>query len=167
MKDYKQEFDSFIVDLDKRLDQIGIDLKQYIIDHVCYRAHDLADFESLKADFIQMSAVYTEVFYHERQFLLFLLKEPFVYNGASISCLEFAEPGGSDVYDTGFQHLEVLTPLAYEQLSGTPEKISPLVFQPKNGETYLKWGDKICFKTAQQSIFAKSIVVEKAKVVVL
>lgn len=165
MTDFHSQFRTFINDLERRLLRIGINLEEYAIDHACFRVRTIEEFEKFREELKVISVVYSEAFHNERQFLIFILKRPLIYDNARIYTIEFAEPGGSDAYETGFQHIEILTNLELSQLSKKPQEVEKLLFHTKNGEVYIKWEDKVSCKTTNVSVFLKQITEDGGKVI--
>jgi uncharacterized protein len=132
----EKEFRLFIDDLEKRLQKVGIDLSKYPVDHICYRVSSDNLFLEMGSVFKNLSLLYTKRIYHERTFYCFFLRKPFVYNSLSFWTVELSEPGGSDDYNEGFQHIEIITNIKLEELSSSSEKVR-VMSNISNGRTRL------------------------------
>jgi len=160
-----QEFEIFMQVLEERLHTLGIVFSDYPIDHVCYRVANISEFENLQQKFMQASLLCTKKFFHERTFLLFVLRKPFVYKEFAIPYLEFAQPGGSDSYARGFQHIEFHTNKHIKALVKDTASIQDLLCVSKHGdETYLKWPDKVCLKVTAKPIITKALLDDNPKI---
>lgn len=160
-----KEFISFISDLESRLKHIDIVLEDYPVDHICYRAGSSVEYQALFNKFSELSILYTTKHFHERKFHLFVLKEPLKYKSISVPYLEFSQPGGSDNYDTGFQHLELHTNLKVEDLAKGNKLAKTLIFKGKyDDEAYLKWSDKTCLKVTRVPVVTKALLEDNPEI---
>lgn len=167
MQQIHKEFQNFMSNLILKFSKLDISIDNYIIDHVGYRAATLDDYKELFDKFKRASVLYTIKHYHDRSFHLFVLKQPLKYKNISIPYLEFAQPGGSDKYDRGFQHIEILSNKAIESLFLNKTEIKKLLFEDKYGEeTYLKWPDKTALKVSKRTIITKSLLDDNPKIII-
>lgn len=147
MNDYQKQYADFVDKMLERCQPLGIDLSKYPIDHVCFRVKSSEEYHALLEDFVGLSVVYTTKQFHGRTFHAFLLKVPFSHRGVQSYTLEFSEPGGSDTYETGFQHLELASVQELEDLFTQLRQYPELFFEGKyEQESYLKWQDKLVLK---------------------
>gem|GEM_PF-5161359 len=135
------------------------------LDHICYRVKTLDEYKEYKELFISQSRLYTEKFFHERHFHAFVLKEPLVYKSAKFYYLEFAEPGGSDSYERGFQHIEFLTNKHWEDML-TKDLLIKYLYESKNGERYIKYEDKIAIKITDTPQITYALLEDNSKIFV-
>jgi len=156
----------FATHLEKKLTALNLSFNDFPIDHVGYRAKTKKDFQNLFQLFQKASILYTTKQHHGRSFHMFVLKKPFEYNKVSIPYLEFAEPGGSDSYEKGFQHIELLTNKTIEEIVTNKTKLKDLLFEGKFGdETYLKWPDKTALKVTKVPLITKSLLDDESKII--
>lgn len=133
--------------MDERVLALGLDLKKFPLDHVGFRVATTEDYNIYLEFWKTQSVIISTKKFHDRNFNSFLLKEPLTYLDTAVYAVEFTEPGGSDAYETGFQHVEILTPLSFADLFPNQELIAPYYFAGKyDDETYLKWPDKMVLK---------------------
>ncbi len=159
MKELQGQFIKFMGNLEHKLAGLGVSLFDYPIDHICYRVADLGRFEVISKVLKKASVLHTTKFFHERYFHLFVLKKPLTYKSIAIHFIEFAEPGGSDLYSEGFQHIELLTTKPLTKIVRDKQKLKKLLFEDKYGEEqYLKWPDKSAVKLTPYSIIIKSML---------
>lgn len=167
MKKIHIEFQDFMSNFILKLSKIDISIDNFIIDHVGYRAATSDDYKELFDKFKRASVLYTIKNFHDRSFHLFVLKQPLKFKNITIHYLEFAQPGGSDKYDRGFQHIEILSNKAIESLFLNKTKIKKLLFEDKYGEeTYLKWPDKTALKVSKRTIITKSLLEDNPKIII-
>lgn len=158
MERIRKEFSGFVDDFKRRLNEVGIDLSDLPIDHVCYRVRDQNDYKKLFKKLSAASLFYTTKFFHERSFHLFVLRQPLTHQEVTTPYLEFSQPGGSDRYERGFQHLEFHTNLSIHDLIKRGPKAGSLLFLGKHdGEEYLKWPDKVALKLTRKPVITKAL----------
>lgn len=161
------EFTKFMTDLESRLGKIGIKLNEFPIDHICYRVTNSKDFTKYFDIFKNASRLYTKKHFHDRYFCMFALKLPLTYLNIDIPYIEFSEPGGSDTYDTGFQHIEYHSNKSVKDVNPEGSGYEHLLFSNKYGdEIYLKWPDKVCVKFTKQTIATKSLLEDNPEIFV-
>lgn len=160
-----REYSVFINDLKQRLSDLNLTFQSFPLDHICYRANSQKDYDTYFEFFKSKSILYTDKIFHDRHFHTFVLNEPFNYAEVKFYYLEFAEPGGSDDYENGFQHFEFLTNQHLEDVV-TKGKIERLIFKSKHGEEYLKWEDKISVKFIDTPQITKALLEDNPTIVV-
>lgn len=167
MKELRGKFIKFMSSMEHKLAGLGVSIFDYPIDHICYRVADLKRFQKISKSLKKASVLYTTKLFHERHFHLFVLKHALTYKGISINFIEFAEPGGSDSYNEGFQHIEFLTTKTLEGIVSDKNKLNTLLFEGKFGEEqYLKWPDKTALKLTPSSIAIKSMLEDNPTITV-
>ena len=164
MDEIQAQFVAFMSDIYQRSLGIGVDLTRYPIDHTAFRVANAEDFQKYLEIFKANSILHTEKFFHERKFMCFALRQPLTWQDVSIYFIEFAEPGGSDTYETGFQHVEILTPVALEEIFSSPQA-KELLFSGKFGEDqYIKWPDKMVLKLKRKPIIVESLTEDNPQI---
>lgn len=163
----KQQYNKFIPDIQDRFQKISINLSDHLIDHVCYRAETKTDYQGLFVLLAKHSKLYSTRIHHQRNFHLFVINQPFKFDQQTIPYVEFSEPGGSDQYQTGFQHIELLTNQTWDSVSSQPKEIQELLTTSKFGdEEYLKWPDKIVVKITPIPLITKTLIGENTDIFV-
>ncbi len=166
MNQIRKEFTAFIEKLSKRFAKVGLDMNVFPVDHVCYRVEDLKQYKKYSEIFVQESMLYCRKIHHGREFQIFILRDPLKYNDIEIPCLEFSEPGGSDVYKRGFQHLEFLTNVSAEILVKSNSRLKAFIVESAFGdESYFRWPDKIVLKLTSKPLIVKSLLEGKPEFV--
>ena len=159
MIDLKQEFLKFMSIIELKLKDIGISINSYSIDHVCFRVDNQKDFRLYTNKFKSLSKVYSMKILHDRKFYIFVLKIPLKYKGIEIPYIELSEPGGSDNYSLGFQHIEFHSNVNIKDLIKNRDKLDDLLYRSKkSNEVYLKWPDKITNKVTKKAIITKALL---------
>ncbi len=159
------EFCRFMEEMDNRISSLGLDITKYPIDHMAFRVTNQTEYVDFREKFKSLSVAYTTKFFHEREFYCMFLREPFVWKNIKVHFLEFAQPGGSDSYELGFQHIEILTPLSFNDVFPN-EKYKEMLFTPKyeGEEPYIKWEDKKVLKLKRTPIIVESFTQENPTV---
>lgn len=98
----------FLKSLLKELTDIGMDLSDKIIDHLCYRVENEHQYESLKDDLAKIGTLLTEANVNGRPISTYQLHEPLKYQSHSISLIELPAPKSGTCYKLGFEHAEVV-----------------------------------------------------------
>lgn len=110
--DYKK----FISNLLIALSEIGIEVGDYQIDHLCYRVKTVEEYHSLKESLMNFSSQYIENVHHGRPITKFILIEPLKYQKYSISVIELPAPQDNKVYNTSLEHLEIVVGDDFEMI---------------------------------------------------
>ncbi len=167
-KQFLKEFEDFITTIDSRMSKIGLSLDTYPIDHAAYRITNSKEFKEV-TDFLKgISVLYSEKHFHDRIFNIFALKEPLEYKDVKIHFIEISEPGGSDKYDRGFQHIELLTNNDWSDTNVPREIVNELKTESKYGnEIYMKWPDKKVVKVNKKPIIVAALTEDNPEITVL
>lgn len=155
-------------EMNNRISLLGLDITKYPIDHVAFRVTNEEEYKRYHDEFASLSVAYTTKFFHDREFGCMFLRTPLVWKNTKVSFLEFAQPGGSDSYTLGFQHLEILTPMSYEELF-PDNRYKELLFVPKyeGEEPYIKWSDKLVLKLKRTPIIVEAFTQENPTITIV
>lgn len=166
--DLQKEYELFATELIQRCNAVGIDLRKYPIDHVCYRAKNIEAYTQFYNELLSVSTLVTGKIFHNRKFHCFFLKEPLTCSSISSYLIEFSEPGGSDDYDNGFQHLEILSSLSWKELTTDNRKFEAFLLSGKHdGIQSLKWPDKLTVKLTRKPLYYAATAEEDPTITVL
>jgi len=100
------DYRSFFLDLLSKLKTINIDLKNYPVDHFCYRVASAKDYLKMKEKTKNISKAYLENIHHNRPISKFILKEPLKFDKYSVDVMELPAPKSSQFFQTGLEHFE-------------------------------------------------------------
>lgn len=106
-----EDFVKTILEKNKKL---GIELKDYTIDHIGIRAKNKHEYEDLKNKLKKHSKSFLENIHHGRKNSKFILIEPLKINDFKISLIELAEP--KEGAKSGLEHIELVVGDDYEDL---------------------------------------------------
>lgn len=126
------------------LDQDGIDVSQYELDHVCYRVETEEEYEHLKTLLHSLGDLLTESLIGGRPIATFKLFEPIQCKGRKIWCVELPSPKTGSPYSAGYEHVEFVIDQSFAEFMG---RYSTLSFKTKgmskkvNPEISRKYGD--------------------------
>ena len=166
MRDFQTEFEDFMKVLEGHSQSLPFAFSKFPIDHACYRMATQKDYKEICTEFEKLSSEIVNAPHHNRKFHIFVLREPITYKGTKVSCIEVSEPGGSDNYPTGFQHIEFLTNLDLQKVVAKNKDLEPFIFTGKFGdEVYLKWPDKLALKFTATPVLEKSQNKEGAEII--
>ena len=153
LADVALDFERFSKSIIERSSKLGIDLSSIPIDHICFRAMNSEDYVTFLEYFKSKSSVMLQRFHHERAFNIFILKTPLEIAGQNVSIIEYAQPGGSNEYTTGFQHIEIITLKSCEDFTKDENLLDRGAF---GDEPYIKWSeDNMALKVTKASIIPK------------
>ncbi len=96
----------FLDELFAALDQHGIYVSSYPLDHLCYRVASTARYMALKKELLQTNLLLAEHQINGRPIATFRLQTPLAYNGRSIDLLELPSPKPGSHYPEGYEHVE-------------------------------------------------------------
>ncbi|MCO6491734.1 MAG: VOC family protein [Phaeodactylibacter sp.] len=97
---------SFLDRLFNALREKGIDVSNCELDHLCYRVESVERYEELKAALSGTGKLLSGKAVGGRPIATFKLKEPLLYQGRRIWCLEIPAPKPGSPYPEGFEHAE-------------------------------------------------------------
>ena len=100
------DYEQFVLELIRRCGELGIDLKDYPIDHICYRVNSLEEYSYKSSELINLSSWYAESFHNGRSISKFVLSEPLEIDKYQISVIELPAPKEGASYKSGLEHAE-------------------------------------------------------------
>ena len=108
INDIVGDCNSFVRDLLQRVRSVGIDIGNYPIDHICYRASTFEEYKEIKNKLLEISRAYVENIHHDRPITKFILKEPLLCDGYAIPLLELPAPKPESNFASGLEHFEMV-----------------------------------------------------------
>jgi predicted metalloenzyme YecM len=106
MEILKQQAFTFLDSLFINLENDGIEVDQFELDHICYRVETDADFYQKKVDWASFTSQFHEGIIGGRPIAILKLNEAWEYKGRSIHFIELPAPKPNRFYPEGFEHAE-------------------------------------------------------------
>ena len=114
--EFYQQGQQFIRDIVASMEGDTLFVAQGSIDHVCYRSATPESYHQAKQQLASWGRLLSENQVGGRPIAVYQLARPIVWEGHAVVCLELASPKKGRHYAEGFEHIEVVTPLALTQL---------------------------------------------------
>ena len=96
----------FLDQLFAALEKDGVNVRNFELDHICYRVADDNRYLELKAELTKLAHLLGENIIGGRPIASFRLKKPFQYKGREIYVLELPAPKPGSDYPEGYEHVE-------------------------------------------------------------
>lgn len=97
---------TFLDHLFKSLERDHIDVRNYEMDHICYRVETSESYKDISNKLLEQATLLTESQIQGRPISTFKLHEPLEYNHRKIYLIELPSPKPSSPYVQGFEHVE-------------------------------------------------------------
>lgn len=108
---------SFLEKLNQQLNESNVFLDtHWNIDHLCYRVPTLERYEIQKIEFLKFSRLLIESEVNGRMISTFKLDKPISFGYGSISVVELPAPKVGKATQEGFEHIEVVCDLSFQEL---------------------------------------------------
>lgn len=114
----------FLEKLFQNLDRYQIDIKNWEIDHLCYRTCSLENYSEMKKTFHQLGRLLIESEVGGRQIATYKLDRPILYKKWVIDLVEVPAPKANKVTAEGFEHIEVVIDESFEEFIGHYPNVS-------------------------------------------
>ena len=118
-----------IVFLDKlfgMIDESGVNVDSYLLDHICYRVGTTDEYEIKKSELLDHGDLLIESMVNGRLISTFKFHSPIVYKNRKIDVIELPAPKPGKTYESGLEHVEFV---ATHPLSEIVEKYPKLNFE--------------------------------------
>lgn len=156
-----QNYEKFLDDIFEKLENIGIDLSAFHLDHIAYRVETLERYEELKKQFLQKGELLSENLIKNRPIAVFRLNLPILYKNISIEYLELPAPSDHKFFPEGFEHTEFVVDSSLEEFARKYPNIEFKIDKKEiNTEYVIDLGDGLAAKFHEMSL-AKVIEMEK------
>jgi predicted metalloenzyme YecM len=106
METLKQQAFTFLDSLFENLENDGIEVDQFEMDHICYRVETNEDFHKKKEEWASFTSLFHESIIGARPIAILKLNKPWEYRGRSIQFIELPAPKPNRFYPEGFEHAE-------------------------------------------------------------
>lgn len=114
---FYQQADEFLNQIFRDLAEAKVQVKdEWQIDHVCYRVETPEHYQVLRGEFLTFSDLLIESEVGGRLISTFKLRKPLVFRNWSIGLVELPAPKRGKKTITGFEHLEVVCDLSFDEL---------------------------------------------------
>lgn len=101
------DYEAFLTDILGRVKAEGFDLKDFVqIDHMCYRAVSLENYESKKAELLGVAELLGETMVNGRPIATFRLNNPVIFKEWRIDAVELPAPKENDTHKERLEHIE-------------------------------------------------------------
>ncbi|ERT10503.1 hypothetical protein O185_24510 [Photorhabdus temperata J3] len=115
--------------------RLNLDFDKYQADHISLRCNDIAVAERWRKGFLQCGSLMSESIINGRPICLFDLAQPITVLNWQIDCVELPYPGKKAYAHQGWEHVELVLPVAPEMLSVEARALLP---QPLPGGFFVK-----------------------------
>lgn len=104
---------SFIESIVEEALNLGLDIRNYHLDHFCLRVESIEQYESYKGEFSCHGKLISEAIISGRPIATFKLHQPIHYlDKRMIDCIEIPSPKEGVPYPLGLEHVECVVPEA-------------------------------------------------------
>ena len=97
------------------LSKKGIEVANYKLDHICYRVATEERYLQLKKELGHLGELLVESEIGGRSIASFKLNEPIIYKERKIDCIELPAPKKGSFYQEGYEHVEFVIDLSFEE----------------------------------------------------
>jgi predicted metalloenzyme YecM len=117
-QDFLTKAEQFLNEQLKLIKTLRLDLQDWQVDHLCYRVESRQRYEEMKVFLNSFATLLIESMVGGRLIATFKLERPLKSNQGKTSLIELPAPKkGRDDHE-GFEHLEIVTPLSFDDLQG-------------------------------------------------
>lgn len=106
LKNIIGDYKAFLDKVFQRVEEIGIDVHSFYIDHLCYRVETIEKYEELKNSLLGLGSQISENIINGRPISIFKLNQPIIYKNLVIPCVELPAPKPTIHYKEGLEHVE-------------------------------------------------------------
>ena len=111
-------YKNFIDQLITKIKANGIDLSNYELDHLGYKASSNEDYDDLKKEMSDLGEEVSEELVNGRRVGIYKLKEPLVYDKYIIPAMELIAPKEGEVCPSSLEHVEFVVDTSLEEFAG-------------------------------------------------
>ncbi|NHB97465.1 VOC family protein [Photorhabdus stackebrandtii] len=105
--------------------RLNLDFDKYQADHISLRCHDMDVAERWRKGFLQCGSLMSESIINGRPICLFDLAQPITVLNWQIDCVELPYPGKKAYAHQGWEHVELVLPVAPEMLLAEARALLP------------------------------------------
>lgn len=106
------------------LDEAGVDVSNFFLDHICYRVESAEAYEEYKTILANFGTLLSETAIQGRPIATYKLHDPIVYKDRSIPLLELPSPKPGIPYPRGLEHAEFVIDCSFQEFMAQYPHIS-------------------------------------------
>lgn len=106
--------EQFLDELTQKVNELGIDVFGYELDHVGYQSSSNEDYDRLKPEFREIGEMVAENIVGGRRVGIFKLERKLKYRNYAISAIELIAPKADEVCPSALEHAEFVIPEDFE-----------------------------------------------------
>lgn len=106
----------FLARVFSEIENANIDLKDWLIDHICYRTSSEENYQESKNYFANLGELLIESEVNGRLIATYKLDEPIKYRDYIIPLVEVPAPKKGKITFEGFEHIEVVIDCSFEDI---------------------------------------------------
>lgn len=166
LKEIIGDYDQFLDTIFLSLAEKKIDVKNYFLDHLCYRVATLEEYESNKQNLLEFGTLLVEAPVNGRPIATFKFHKPIVYQGREIYLIELPSPKKGTNYTTCLEHVEFVIDSSFQALL---DKYPEIEFNTQNIDNMANPDIKIAFDnglTVKFHIETLETIIEKEKALI-
>jgi uncharacterized protein len=99
-----------------RLEQNGIDVSAYEMDHICYRTDSRKLYDQKVLEMCRVGEFVAESFVNGRPIAIFKLLQPYTYKGRTFHLVEIPAPKQGRPFPAGLEHAEFVIDIPLNEL---------------------------------------------------
>ncbi|WP_275907551.1 VOC family protein [Aeromonas sp. 5HA1] len=111
----------FVCQLLAELDQLAVHVNNINVDHLCYRAASLAEYQKLNAELATQGTLLVEGMIGGRPIATYQLHQSVLCGHVSVPCIELAAPKPGRNHQAGLEHIELVVPSLHELVAAYPD----------------------------------------------
>lgn len=145
----------FLATIFSELEKLKIDVSDYYLDHICYRARSEIEYKEINLFLSNFSKLLVESDVNGRLISTFKFFEPIKYKNREIFIIEIPSPKKGVTYNSGFEHVEfVIKENLFEFMSKYPNIEFDIsnVSKELNAEIRIKLTEDFSVKFHNQSL---------------
>ena len=154
LKDIITDPNEFLEKLFFMLEDIGLDVEKYPLDHICYRVESMDEYREKKKALESFGTLLIESMVNGRLISTFKLSEPIVFKNRKIELIELPSPKPGHKYKSGLEHVEFVTKDPLQKIVDRYPQYAFEVFgihKKINADITLKLGE-FCIRFHNQSL---------------
>jgi len=144
------KFNSFLDTCFEKIEEFGIDISKYELDHIAYQASSDSDYDKLMPEFLKVGKLVKEAIVGGRRVGIFELKDPLKYKSYLIPCIELIAPTKGQKCPSAPEHFEFVIDEKFEDfmkrypnldwdVSAIDQPVFPMIKLKLTGYTQVKF----------------------------